>query len=606
MFRVVCLDRRGLVGLLLGIAALTLSLVGFAGAASTAGSEDASAQFSANGFTSAKAELFSDGALMSSTFYPRAQSLITSGTQWGTIQGFNPYFGAYAIGTVGLCNETLLRYDPLKDRYINWLARSAKFTGAKTYTVEVRPGIKWSNGQKFTGKDVAFNFKLGRFSNAFWHDQYGTLKSIKVKGLTVTFAFKGTPDYAQWQHLIWNLPMVNPGQARTIRSAATLESYGQQAPIGTGPYTLASLDPTTRVVWQKKAVWWAAQQKLAPSPKPTYVIDLAGSCPWGWVECNSIEDLANSYAPGIKKYVESGEFQTYFPKAPYNLSANTLWLTPNTKHKPLDDKAFRRALATSIDVGSIVTNDYQNQVLPANATGLLPTWKKWVDQKQLKSLGFSYDPAKARSLLATAGYKDVNGDGYVENRDGSPINLKLAAPSGWSDWETAEGLIVNSAKAAGIHLTVVNSIYNPYDFNRYVLERNSGTFDLVIDSTPQIGDNPWSYFDFLFHLPVFGTQTSTNFSRYVNPKAWNLVKKLDMTPLDKAAARKSLMSQLEKIELADVPNIPLWYGGVWAISQSKFWTNWPSSDSKRNYFPTMARGYMQMTGIDMITHLEPA
>jgi peptide/nickel transport system substrate-binding protein len=576
MFRVFCLDRRRLLGLLLGIAALALTLVGLAGAASGSG-----------------------------TSYPRAQSLITTGSEWPPIKGFNPYFGEYAIGTVGLCNETLLRYDPLKDRYINWLAKSAKFTGARAYTVEVRPGIQWSNGQAFTGKDVAFNFKLGRFPNAFWHDLYSSLKSIKVKGLTVTFTFKGTPDYAQWQHLIWNLPMVNPGQAQTIQSAATLESYGQQTPIGTGPYTLASLDPATRVVWQKKALWWAAQQKLAPSPKPAYVIDLAGSCLWGWVECNSLEDIDNGYAPGINKYVESGEYQTYFPKAPYNLSANTLWLTPNTKHKPLGDKAFRRALATSIDVGSIVLNDYHNQVLPANATGLLPTWKKWVDQKQLKSLGFSYDTAKARSLLATAGYKDVNGDGYVENRDGSPINLKLAAPSGWSDWETAEGIIVNSAKAAGIHLTVANSIYEPYDFNRYVLERNSGAFDLVIDNTPQIGDNPWSYFDFLFHLPVFGTQTSTNFSRYVNLKAWNLVKKLDKTPLNKTATRMSLMSRLEKIELTEVPNIPLWYEGVWATAQSKYWTSWPSSDSKRNFFPSMARGYMQMTGIDFITHLQP-
>jgi peptide/nickel transport system substrate-binding protein len=578
MFRVVFLGRRRLVALLLGIAALTLTLVGFAGAASGSGKS-----------------------------YPREQSLITRGIQWGDIQDFNPYFDNYAVGTIGLCNETLLRYDPLTDKYINWLAKSAKFSGAKVYTVEVRPGIKWSNGQAFTGRDVAFNFKLGRFQNAFWHDQYGTLKSIKVKGLTVTFTFKGTPDYAQWQHLIWNLPMVNPGQAQTIRSAATLESYGQQAPIGTGPYTLASLDPTTRVVWKKKAVWWAAQQKLAPSPKPPYVIDLvSGDCNLATLCCGApsfcgITDLDNTYVPGINRYVASGELQTYLPKAPYNLSANTVWLTPNTKHKPLDDKIFRRVLATSIDVDSIVTHDYHDLVIKANATGLLPTWKKWVDQKELKSLGFSYDAAKAKSLLTTAGYRDVNGDGYVENKDGSPINLKISVPSGWSDWETAEGIIVNSAKAAGIRITI-----DMGDFNHYLLQRNSGAFDLVIDDTPQIGDNPWTYFDFLFHLPIFGTQTSTNFSRYKNKAAWKLVVELDQTPLDKTATRMSLMSRLEKIELTEVPNIPLWYSGVWSVSQSKFWANWPSSDSKRNYFPTMARGYMQMTGIDMITHLEPA
>ena len=45
--------------------------------------------------------------------YPRSQTLITSGTQWGNIAGMNPYTGNYAAGMVGLVNETLLRFDPI-------------------------------------------------------------------------------------------------------------------------------------------------------------------------------------------------------------------------------------------------------------------------------------------------------------------------------------------------------------------------------------------------------------------------------------------------------------------------------------------------------------
>src|SRR5579885_2371511 len=69
------------------------------------------------------------GATNQAKSYPRAQTLITSGTQWGNISGMNPYVGNYAAGMVGLVNETLLRFDPLKGTYINWLASSAKFTG---------------------------------------------------------------------------------------------------------------------------------------------------------------------------------------------------------------------------------------------------------------------------------------------------------------------------------------------------------------------------------------------------------------------------------------------------------------------------------------------
>jgi peptide/nickel transport system substrate-binding protein len=539
----------------------------------------------------------------SSPYYPREQTLITEGSQWGSIQGFNPYFGNYAVGTVGLCNETLLRYDPLKNRYINWLAKSARFSSKKTYTVKVRPGIRWSNGQKLTGKDVAVNFRLGRFANAFWHDLYSGLKSIKVKGLTVSFTFNGAPNYAQWQNLVWNLPMINPGQARGIKSAAYLEAFGQDAPIGTGPYVLdpAGYDPTTRVVWKKKAVWWAAKQKRAPSPAPRYIIDLANTG-GGWEFegfLTGIVDLKNDYLPGVADYVASKRARTYYPGPPLNLSTNTVWLTPNTTRKPLSDPAFRKALASSINIGNVVRNDYGNLVLPANATGLLPSWKRWIDQAQVKKLGFSFSTSKARRLLADAGYKDANGDGYVENKNGSRIDLELAVPQGWSDWEAARDMIISSAKDAGIRL------HKDYaDYNHYALERNSGKFDLALDNTPQISDNPWTYFDFLFHRPVLATQTYANFSRYKNQTAWNLVKKLGRTPLAKTAARKSLMRQLERITLTDVPNIPLWYNGLWAQSQSRNWKNWPSSNSKRNYTPTMWRGYMQMTAIDMITHLK--
>ena len=534
--------------------------------------------------------------------YPRAQTLITSGTQWGPIAGMNPYGGSYATGMVGLVNETLLRYDPLTDKYIPWLAKSAKFTGAKTFVIKVRPGIKWSNGKAFTGKDVAFNINLGKFKTAFWNVLYTNIKPAKAKGNTVTVTFKSTPNYDQWQNLMWNLPMMNPAQYAGI-TAATFTSFSPKTPIGTGPYTLGSIDPTIRVVWQKKAVWWAAKQKVAPSPAPTFIIDLCNTNNTNALGglLTAIEDLNNNYIVGINQYVANGKMQTYFNGPPYDLAANTAWLTPNTTKKPLNDKTFRKALASSVNVTNIVNSDYRNLVTKANPTGLLKIWKKWIDAKQVASLGFTYDISKAKALLSGAGYKDVNGDGYVENKDGSKLELSIAVPSGWSDWELAENMIVNSTKAAGIHVAIKVG-----DFNAYQAARNNGTFDLVIDNTYQLSDNPYTFFNGLFHQPILTAQTFANFSRYNNAGAWTLTKKLDKTPLGQVSKRKAIMKSLEKVVLTDLPNIPLWYNGVWAQTQSKYWTNWPSHGSKRHYVPCMWRGYLQLTGIDMFTHVKKA
>ena len=106
-------------------------------------------------------------------------------------------------------------------------------------------------------------------------------------------------------------------------------------------------------------------------------------------------DLSNNFFPGHRQ-ADRREGQTYYPKAPYMLSANTAWLVPNTTKAPLNDAAFRRALAMSINIDQIVTADYGNIVAKANPTGLLPTWNKWIDKAQVEEARASSTTSPAR------------------------------------------------------------------------------------------------------------------------------------------------------------------------------------------------------------------
>jgi peptide/nickel transport system substrate-binding protein len=540
--------------------------------------------------------------------YPRSQTLITSGTQWGNIAGTNPYTGNYAAGMIGLDLETLLRFDPIKGTYINWLAQSAKWTGAKQFTIVVRSGVQWGDGKAFTAADVAFNLNLLRFKTSQWNNLYLNVKKpIKAKGNTVVVNFKSTPNYIQWQNAMWNIPMISPVQAKNaIVNAASLTTYSPGNPIGTGPYKMdpKGFDPTTRVVWVKKAHWWAADQGLSPSPQPKYVIDLVNTSNTNSLSAvlAGVEDLNNNYLPGVEQLVDQGKVSTYYKKAPYMLSANTAWLEPNTTHKPLNDPVFRRALAESINVNQIVTQDYHNLVLPASPSGLLPTWSKYIDKTAVADNGFKYNPTDAVKLLTDAGYKK-DSSGMFMNKDGSKIDLQISVPQGWSDWEAARDMIVASAKAAGIRITA-----QVKDFNTWQSDRNLGKFDLVVDNNYQISDNPWTYWNGIFHLPIITTgtgQTNFNYGRYSNPTAWALVQKLDKTPLSNTAAIKELNTTLQTTLMKEMPLIPLWYNGQWAQFTSKYWTNWPAAGTNRQYTPVMWGGYLQMTGIDMFTHLKP-
>ena len=248
----------------------------------------------------------------------------------------------------------------------------------------------------FTGADVAFNLNLTRFKTSPWNNLYLNVKApIVAHGNTVVVNFKTTPNYVQWQNAMWNIPMISPSQAKdAITNAASLTTYSPGNPIGTGPYTMDAkgYDPTTRVVYVKKAHWWAADQHVSPSPKPKYIIDLVNTSNTNSLSAvlAGVEDLNNNYLPGVESLVNQGKVSTYYKKAPYMQSANTAWLEPNTTHKPLNDPVFRKALASAIDVNKIVREDYHNLVLPASPTGLLPTWNKYVDTASVKANGSKF------------------------------------------------------------------------------------------------------------------------------------------------------------------------------------------------------------------------
>jgi peptide/nickel transport system substrate-binding protein len=312
-------------------------------------------------------------------------------------------------------------------------------------------------------------------------------------------------------------------------------------------------------------------------------------------------DLSNNFFPGVDKVI-GGKVGTYYKKAPYMLAANTAWLVPNTTKKPLDDRVFRRALATSINIDRIVKDDYGNIVSRANPTGLLPTWSKWIDQAQAKRLGFTYSTARAKQLLAQAGYRDTNGDGFVENKDGSRIDLRIIVPNGWSDWMTAIQMIADSAKDAGIRVTPAYP-----DFNGLVDERNSGKFDLVINNEKQIGNTAFTYYDYLFHLPIAESQTFANFSRFTQAGAapWALTLKLNKIKSSNVKAARKVHTQIQKYILEYLPAIPLWYNGMWAQYNTSVWENFPTATGKGlQNTPSTWNGYLNMTGVDALANLK--
>jgi peptide/nickel transport system substrate-binding protein len=540
------------------------------------------------------------------TVYPREQTLYTSGKQWGAPSTWNPLDGNAAMGVVGLQYETLFLYDPIKDVYTPWLASGGSWDSAKTtYTIAVRSGVKWSDGTAFTAADVAFSINVYQ-NKALGSTLFTFVKAATVDstGNNVVVTFTGTPAYQEWMSALYNLPMV-PAAIFTAKNTADIFKFTNPNGVGTGPYTYKTA-AQDRMVWVKNPTWWATAA-LNLNVAPTYIVDIVNSSnnvALGQLLSGGL-DLDNNYLPGIAQIVNGGyNVTTYYAGPPYMLSGNTAWLVPNTKKKPLDDPAFRKALAEAINPQSVVVKDYGNIVAAADPTGLLPVWSKYIDAAQVKAIGSPFNTAKAKADLAAAGYK-LGSDGFVTNKDGSAIKLNLEVPDGWSDWMQAETLIAADAKLAGININPTHPDYNTVVADRNGTDKAAPIFDLVINNDVQIGSTPWVYYDYIFRQPQIaaGPARNRNYEQYDSAAAWKLVQQLDQTPTDDLATMKSICSQLQKIQLTDMPIIPLWYNGEWSQVSNNVWTNWPS-DKGNQIQPATWNGYWQMGAINMLTTIK--
>ena len=536
--------------------------------------------------------------------YERNETLYTGGTQWGPPSSWNPMVTwGYAMGTTGLCYETLFIYDPFTNEYMPWLAESGAWTSPTVYDLTLRKGIKWSDGEPMTAADVVFTVELGKkFKTMQYNPVWDWLKSVEpVDDYSVKFTFS-EPLYQEWAHFLFYRAIV-PKHLWENRTEEEVVSGANENPVGSGPY-LYETHSQDRMVWVKNENWWA-KELLNLDPKPKRIVDIVNSS-------NNVAlglalqgglDLSNHFLPGIAALLQGGYgLEAYYPEAPYMLSANTAWLVMNNTVKPMDDAAFRKAVAHAIDVSQIVTVVYGNIVKAANPTGLLPIWDNFVDQAVVDKLGFSYDPDKAKKILADAGYADKNGDGFVEAPDGSEIKLSIIVPFGWTDWMESIKVISSGAQAVGINLQP-----DYPDYGGYVDARNSGNFQMLISNEVQMSNTPWRYYDWMFDAPIRETMTNGNYQRYDNQEIFDLVVQLDKTPVDDTKTMGEIISKIQTIQLTDMPLIPLWYNGLWAQYSNAVWTNWPSSAEGRNhYLPTSWREYWNMTAILMLCELKPA
>jgi peptide/nickel transport system substrate-binding protein len=555
----------------------------------------------------------SDGQTSAGEF-PRNETLFSGGNQWGPPASWNPLQGGgQATGVRGLLYETPFMFNPFTTELEPWLAETGEWISDTEYELTLREGIEWSDGEPMTAEDVVFSIEIAREPSVRYANIFDFLDTTEaVDDLTTRFTFSD-PRRGEFDNFLNSthiLPQhiwaeVAPEELMTVANDAGELS---DTPVGSGPYLYHS-HTEDRMVWERNDDWWGIEA-VDLEMQPRFIIDLvnpSNEVAFAQILQNDL-DISNFFLPGIDQVV-GGDFNisTYYPEPPYMLSANTAYLIPNVEREPMDNPALRRALAFSIDVGTIVENVYANIVLPASPTGLLPAWEPYVDDAVLSEAGFAadmaqnYNPDTARQILADAGFEDGNGDGFVESPDGEEFELTLIVPAGWTDWNEAAQVIATSARDVGIN--VVTDFPEAATLDDL---RTRGEFDLVVNNWTELSNTPWSTYRYQYELPVRENQANQNFGRFENEDAWGLTQDLGRLSVGEGNFQE-VMSQLQAHTLEDMSLIPMWYNGLWSQVNNSTWTNWPSSDpGTPQATPTTWSAFWEKSAVYMLAGLEPA
>jgi peptide/nickel transport system substrate-binding protein len=480
--------------------------------------------------------------------------------------GFNPFNASDNLLSVGFTYEPLVYMNPLQSgKTTPMLASSWKWgAGNKSLTFSIRPGVKFSDGTPLTAADVAYTFNLQKKYPALdLTGVWSVLSSVTAtNSSTVTMDFS-TVAVPYFYYIADQTPIV-PEHIWSKIANPTTDPIND--PVGTGPYLMSKCSPSNISYTANPHYWQPGEPHIAKLQYPAYTSNTTandqlanGQAQWG-----------AQYIPGIQAFYTSKSpgYHYWFPPT-VNIS-----LIPNLTNPLLSNVKVRQALSYAINRSQVSTIGESGYEPPANQTGIVtPTFSSSLDSSALASWGNGYDPAKAKALLASAGYH-MSG-GVMTNASGQKLSFSVINIGDYSDWVASMQVIQQDLKAIGIQITPKNLSNTDFDSDLYY-----GKYQLAYYDQPTFG--PGAYYELNNWLnsantaPV-GKVAASNYERYNSAATTALLNQYATTT--STATQHAIMDQLQQVMLSTVPIIPVVEAVDWYQYDTGAFTGWPTASN---------------------------
>ncbi|MCI9582449.1 MAG: ABC transporter substrate-binding protein [Clostridium sp.] len=343
---------------------------------------------------------------------------------------------------------------------------------AKVYTFTLRDGITFHDGTPVTIEDVKYSIdryaEIQGESSAFSIVADASVKDEKTIEVTLK------ESYSEF------LPMM------TLAVIPQANEDPVKSPVGTGPFKFVSYAPGQNIVLEKYDGYWQEGVPSLDTVQFKFIADVDAA--YMELQAGTID---------ILKYLTTAQAQTISPD--YNIVEGSMNLVHgmylNSGEGPLSDTRVRQALCYGVDRDAI--NGFifggKSRIIGSH---MIPNMTKYYEPEAENV--YSYDPEKAKSLLAEAGYADG-------------FDLVITVPSSYSQHVDTAQIIADQLSQIGVRTTL-----NQVDWSTWLEDvYKGGNFEATVigfDGTMVPSDLIMKYV----------TGNSKNFMHYSNEEYDNV------------------------------------------------------------------------------------
>ncbi|GFZ27231.1 oligopeptide ABC transporter substrate-binding protein [Lactobacillus corticis] len=410
---------------------------------------------------------------------------------------------------------------------------------AKTITIEVKKGVKWSDGKQVTAKDVEYAYEIIANKNstsdryteslqdivgmeAYHSGKASSISGIKMpdgeNGRKVVISFKEMKpgmkfsgngyfwEYAAPYHYLKDVPFSKLQSSDKVR----------KNPLFYGPYKLQKLVRGQSATWVPNKYYWKGTPKLSKitasviSPNSAsqaikshkYDIAAVVNSQWSQVKntkkVNFVANIPLSYS-----YLA-------FKVGKWNAKSGKNVMNQNAK---MNNKSLRQAIAYAMNVDEV--EKHYTSGLSFHIKTLIPQqFGKYYDSS---AKGYNYNLKKAEKILDKAGYKK-KGKWRVQP-NGKPLTIHLAAMSGSSTQEPIIQNYIQQWKKIGLHVVLTSG--RLIEFNSFYdkVQNDDANVDMFIAA--------WSLSSEASPNDLYNEKAPFNYSRFVTKKNNQLLSDID-------------------------------------------------------------------------------